>query len=274
MRKIERLEEARKAFKWWEAPELPNGMNWRHLEHTGMAFAPPYVRHHVPLKYDGKEVKLTAEQEEVASFYAAMPEDGPQLGNAKTRPVFQKNFFKDFKDCFPGGHFIQDFKKCDFSAIKTHLDLQKNLKKAATDEEKALKKAEKEAVALKYGYALIDGRMEKMGNYNMEPPGLFRGRGEHPKTGMLKKRAFSESVALNMSEDACPPVCSLPGHAWESVRHDPMVTWLCSWNENVLNSNKYVMLAASSSFKGKSDTDKYQKAIRLKGCIGKVRLPA
>jgi len=88
---------------------------------------------------------------------------------------------------------------------------------------------------------------------------------------MLKRRAFPESVALNMSEDACPPRCSLPGHAWESVRHDPMVTWLCSWNENVLNSNKYVMLAASSSFKGKSDTDKYQKAIRLKSCIGKVR---
>jgi hypothetical protein len=26
-----------------------------------------------------------------------------------------------------------------------------------------------------------------MGNYNMEPPGLFRGRGEHPRTGALKK---------------------------------------------------------------------------------------
>ena len=28
--------------------------------------------------------------------------------------------------------------------------------------------------------------MEKMGNFNMEPPGLFRGRGEHPRTGMVK----------------------------------------------------------------------------------------
>ena len=27
----------------------------------------------------------------------------------------------------------------------------------------------------------------QMGNYNMEPPGLFRGRGEHPRTGALKK---------------------------------------------------------------------------------------
>lgn len=31
------------------------------------------------------------------------------------------------------------------------------------------------------------------------------------------------------------------------------------------------MLAAQSSFKGKSDRDKYGKAMRLKGCIGKIR---
>ena len=63
----------------------------------------------------------------------------------------------------------------------------------------------------------------------------------------------------------------LPGHAWASVRHDPSVTWLCKWDENVMGQTKYVMLAASSSFKGKSDLDKYQKAIRLKGCIHSIR---
>ena len=89
-----------------------------------------------------------------------------------------------------------------------------------------------------------------MGNYNMEPPGLFRGRGEHPKTGKMKQRCFSESVSLNLSEDACVPIVSMPGHSWEAIRHDPSVTWLCSWNENVQNQNKYVMLSASSSFKG------------------------
>ena len=36
-------------------------------------------------------------------------------------------------------------------------------------------------------------------------------------------------------------------------------------------SNKYVMLAASSSFKGKSDREKYGKAIQLAGCIDTVR---
>ena len=235
-------------------------------------------------------MKLTAEQEELASFYASMPEDGPQLGNPKTRPVFQQNFFKDFQETFPPG-VVKKFSSCDFAEIKEYLDRQKLVKKAASNEEKAVVKAEKDKVLthslihsfnhlltyllfqviLKHGFALIDGRMEKMGNYNMEPPGLFRGRGDHPKTGTVKQRCFAESVHINVSEDAPVPRLDMPGHSWASVRHDPMVTWLCSWNENVNNSTKYVMLSASSSFKGKSDMDKYGKAIRLKHCIDTVR---
>ena len=105
----------------------------------------------------------------------------------------------------------------------------------------------------------------------MEPPGLFRGRGEHPKTGCLKKRTFAEAVTLNLSMDAPVPICETPGHAWKEIQHDPTVTWLCNWQESVQNQNKYVMLAASSSFKGKSDMEKYTKAINLKKHIHKVR---
>jgi len=270
--KMERVEEARKAYKWWEAAELPDGINWQNLEHTGVVFAPNHVRHQVPLLYDGERVEMTIEQEELATFYAAIPEDGPQLGNSKTRGVFQKNFFVDFKETLPPGHIIKKFDKCDFSLIKSYLDTQKSLKKAATDDEKAKRKEAKELVSARHGYSLIDGRIEKVGNYNVEPPGLFRGRGEHPRTGVLKQRCFAESIFVNCCEtSAVPRVVGLPGHAWESVRHDPTVTWLCKWNENVLDQTKYVMLAASSSFKGKSDQEKYGKAIRLKSCIASIR---
>eukprot|EP01036_Dinobryon_divergens_P022918 gene22918-31222_t len=271
LRKYERLEEARKAYKWWEAPDLPDGINWRTLEHPAINFPPEYIPHNIPILYDNKPVKLNSEQEEIASFYAAMPLDGPQLGNPKTKTVFQKNFFEDFTASLGAGHVIKKFEKCNFDDIRRHLDYQKSLKKTASDEEKQTKKIEKETLLLKYGYALIDGRIEKMGNFTMEPPGLFRGRGEHPKTGKLKSRCHSENVHLNLSEDACVPICGIPGHSWGSVRHDPNVTWLCSWNENVQNQIKYVMLSASSTFKGKSDQDKYSKAIMLKGCIHKVR---
>lgn len=162
LRKSERLEEARKAYKWWEAPKLANGVNWMSMEHAGICFAAPYAPHKIPLVYDGKNVSLTPEQEEIASFFAAIPADGPQLGNPKTKSVFEKNFFEDFREALGAVHEIKKFSLCDFSKIKVYLDNQKNLRKAANDEEKQTRKLEKEQVTLKYGYALIDGRVEKV----------------------------------------------------------------------------------------------------------------
>lgn len=48
------------------------------------------------------------------------------------------------------------------------------------------------------------------------------------------------------------------------------VTWLSKW-DGILAGTKYMMLAASSSFKGKSDMAKYDKAMKLKGFIGRIR---
>jgi chromatin segregation and condensation protein Rec8/ScpA/Scc1 (kleisin family) len=162
LKKIERLEEARKAYKWWEAPKLASGINWISLEHPGLYFPPGYQPHGIPLLYKGEEMILTPDQEEMVTFYAAMPDDGPQLGNVKTRTVFQKNFFDDFKEILGNNHKITRFEDCDFTLIKKHLDMQKNLRKVASDSEKAIKKEEKDRLNLKYGYALIDGRLEKV----------------------------------------------------------------------------------------------------------------
>lgn len=48
------------------------------------------------------------------------------------------------------------------------------------------------------------------------------------------------------------------------------VTWLSKW-DGLLAGTKYMMLAASSSFKGKSDVRKYDKAMKLKGFIERIR---
>ena len=105
----------------------------------------------------------------------------------------------------------------------------------------------------------------------MEPPSAFRGRGEHPKAGKLKQRVQPEQVMINVSECAPVPRCNVPGHAWGETRHDPTVQWLCQWTENINNQNKYMQLAAQSSFKGKSDRSKYNKAAKLCGNIDKIR---
>ena len=82
------------------------------MEHYGVNFPAPYVPHNVKMRYDGRDVDLTPAQEEVATFYAEMPLDGPQLGDPKTKKVFDKNFFKDFKKYLGSKHVIKKFELC------------------------------------------------------------------------------------------------------------------------------------------------------------------
>ena len=206
-----------------------------------------------------------------ASFFAGMDPDGMHLGNPKTSKIFIKNFFSDFKELLGKKHVIKDFNKCDFEPIRRYLNEQKMIRKAITDDERKANKSDREKVLFRYGFAVVDGHLERVGNYNMEPPGTFRGRGEHPKMGKLKSRVIPEQVQLNMSECAAVPRCPVPGHAWGEVRHDPQVQWLAQWKENINNQVKYMQLAAQSSFKGKSDRKKYNKAALLCQNIVKIR---
>mmetsp|Transcript_68202 Transcript_68202/g.101327 ORF Transcript_68202/g.101327 Transcript_68202/m.101327 type:complete len:735 (+) Transcript_68202:290-2494(+) len=271
MEKSERLSHAMQAFLWWNASEPPEGCQWDTMEHAGVSFPEPYVPHGVKMLYDGKEVYLSPVEEEAATFFAAMDPDGMHLGNPKTAPIFIKNFFADFRKILGTKHVIKDYKKCDFEPIRVHLNEQKIIKKAITDEERKMNKDQRNEAMFKFGYAIVDGHIEKVGNYNMEPPGAFRGRGEHPKMGKLKQRVAPEQVQLNMSECSRVPPCIVPGHAWGDVRHDPQVQWLSQWKENINNQVKYMQLAAQSSFKGKSDRSKYNKAALLCENIDKIR---
>ena len=67
-----------------------------------------------------------------------------------------------------------------------HFETQKELKKARTAAEKKADKKVKDELEEKYKFCLLDGHKETVGNFRVEPPGLFRGRGAHPKTGRLK----------------------------------------------------------------------------------------
>jgi DNA topoisomerase-1 len=63
---------------------------------------------------------------------------------------------------------------------------EKAKKKAMTTQQKKDAKKAKDDLEAKYTTCLLDGRKEKIGNFRVEPPGLFRGRGDHPKKGALK----------------------------------------------------------------------------------------
>ncbi|KAL9631059.1 MAG: hypothetical protein Q9204_004414 [Flavoplaca sp. TL-2023a] len=273
------VEDEEEEYRWWEDPTKGDGTTkWTTLEHAGVVFPPPYepLPRNVKLLYDGKPVTLAPEAEEVATFFGSMLNSTHNVEN----PTFQKNFFADFQEILKktGGAKdrdgskveIKEFVKCDFKPIFEYFDAQRAEKKALPAAEKKKLKAEKDAVEAPFMYCMWDGRKQKVGNFRVEPPGLFRGRGEHPKTGRVKARVKPEQITINIGKEAKVPAAP-EGHRWKEVKHDQEGTWLAMWQENINNAYKYVMLAANSDVKGQSDYKKFEKARELKKHIDRIR---
>lgn len=270
--KIKVESDSTELFKWWEQADFDDSIKWTTLEHHGVYFPPDYIPHRIKMLYDGHEIELEPEIEEIAGFYAQLL-DTEWVEN----PIFRKNFFQDFLKVLNKNrnekeppHLIRELDKCDFTPIQRYyLDL-KEKRKNMTKEEKQELKTEKASIDAKYGWALVNGRKEKVGNFRVEPPGLFRGRGQHPKAGCLKLRVQPEQVIINLDQTAKIPEPPL-GHSWGGVVHENTVAWLATWTENVQNSQKYVLFAASSTIKGQSDMKKFEKARELKKHIDRIR---
>jgi DNA topoisomerase-1 len=249
---------------------LPEGKKWRTLSHNGVLFAPPYKPHGVPLVYDGDSVVLPPAAEELATFYAMYLE----AAHVK-KEAFNRNFFAAFREALADSPALlarlKRHELCDFRRIRAHLLAEKEAKKAAPKEAKDAEKAAKAAERAKYGVAVVDGNAQPIANYVVEPPGLFLGRGAHPKTGTLKRRIMPESVTINIGRGEPVPPCPVPGHKWGAVVHNDEVSWLASWNESVNGAFKYVWLAASSRVKGEADRAKYNKARALARIAPRIR---
>lgn len=134
-----------------------------------------------------------------------------------------------------------------------------------TKDEKKQAKEQREEIEKPFTHCLLDGRKEKVGNFRIEPPSLFRGRGAHPKKGKLKLRIKPEQITINIGKDAKVPDPPA-GSKWGSVQHDNTVTWLATWKENINGAYKYVYLAPGSTLKGQSDMSKFEKSRELKVC--------
>ncbi|KAJ1521367.1 hypothetical protein ONE63_003043 [Megalurothrips usitatus] len=268
-KKKKKEEEEQQVWKWWEEEKKEDGVKWKFLEHKGPLFAPPYepLPDNIKFYYDGKEVRLSEATEEVATFYAKMLEH-----DYTTKPVFNNNFFKDWRKVMTDSErsIITDLKKCNFKPMNKYFLEQTEIRKAMSKEEKKKIKEKNDEIQKEMGFCTIDGHQEKIGNFRIEPPGLFRGRGEHPKMGMLKRRVNPEDVIINCSKDSKVPKAP-SGHRWKEVRHDNKVTWLASWTENVQGQVKYVMLNPSSKLKGEKDWQKYETARKLAKSIDKIR---
>ena len=220
---------------------------WNTFEHQGVYFPPEYEPHNIPLIYKGENVNLSPKAEEAAMLYAKYL-DTEYISNK----TFNRNFWNDWKKLLGKTSVIQSLEDCNFNNYKKYLI-----------EQKELSKNKKIIDDTKYKTAILDGKEQPVGNFRIEPPGIFLGRGDNPKLGRIKRRIYPEDITLNIGKEAKIPE-PLPGHKWGEIIHDKNVEWLASWKDDITGKTKYVWLGEQSDFKASSDMHKFEIARKLK----------
>lgn len=253
--------------KYWLHKQFPYKINqyggkrkWQTMSHNGVIFPPIYKPHGVPLIYKNEEIYLDPINEEIATLYAKYIET-----EYVKNKVFNKNFWNDWKKIL-GSSIIQSLEDCDFKPIYEHILAEKEKRKITKEEDK--KKREEEEK--KYKIALVDGIEQPVGNFRMEPPGIFLGRGCNKNIGKIKRRLYPEDITINIGREAQIPK-PLDDHEWKKVIHDNTVEWLASWKDIITGKMKYVWLGAHSEMKSKSDIKKFDLAKKLKKKIKGIR---
>ena len=240
---------------------------WTVLKHNGPMFPPAYVPHRIPIIINNQPFIFPPEAEEMATLYSRYL-GTEYLENAR----FKRNFWKDFKKVLPSGleNIIQSMDDLDLQPYKNHLEKEREKRLALSKDDKEKAKLKREKVEEPFKYCIIDGAQQKVGNYKIEPPGIFMGRGKHPKIGRFKPRLRPEDVTINISKDAKIPKPNVPGE-WQEVIHDREVVWLATWKDFITDKNKYIFTSVEATFKSKSDEKKFDLAKKVKRKIKSIR---
>jgi DNA topoisomerase-1 len=241
---------------------------WTFLQHNGPLFPPEYEPHKIPIIVNSIKIVLPPEAEEYATIFTKYLSTDYINNN-----IFKKNFWKDFKILLSKDLQIQipSLDNVDFSLISAYLEKEKEKKLLLSKEEKEEIKRKQDEIEKPYKYCIIDGIQQNIGNYKIEPPSIFLGRGTHPKLGSIKKRIYPEDIVINLSKDATIPEPSIKNHTWGKIIHDRNVIWLASWKENISGKNKYIFTSFDSFFKSKSDESKFDLARKLKKKVHAIR---
>ena len=239
----------------------------KQLVHSGILI-PAYKPRGFTISYRGTKLALTLEQEEMALAWVK------KLGTEYVKDsVFIKNFVQDFSKALgvDTSSKIEDF---DFSEIQRWVEGEKTKRENMSREEKKklaeTRKKNREANKERYGYAILDGERVEIGNYMVEPPCIFMGRGEHPLRGRWKSRVGYREIILNLSPDVQAPEAPGDGE-WGGREFDPSALWVAKWRDKLTGKMKYVWIAYSARFKQEREITKFNEALELERLVEKVR---
>ena len=251
------------------------------LAHNGI-YVPQFDFHGFSVKIRGQTLKLSPASEQMAVFWIRKrlsPTSPPDK-------VFYKNFVQDFSASLktenPSLTFLETFGKehlssldsngntwmtddgsgIDFSQVADYVVQEQQRKLNMPKEEKKKlateRKAAKEALRERYGYAVVDGKKLEIANWTAEPSCIFAGRGDHPKRGKWKQGPKQEDIILNLSKDSPTPVGK-----WKDIVWEPEKMYLAKWEDKLTGKMKYVWFSDSAFLKQQAEEEKFKKAEKL-----------
>ena len=156
----------------------------RQLVHNGVLIPETYSPHGFTIRFRGQPLALNPLQEEMAVKFA-QKFGTPYVEDRR----FLSNFMEDFADVLGLEEKIsmEDF---DWSPIVRWIETERTRKaNMSRDERKRLAESRKkirEERKERYGWATVDGVRMEIGNYAVEPPGIFLGRGCLTGTTIVK----------------------------------------------------------------------------------------
>ena len=236
----------------------------KQLVHNGVLVPEPPSPRGLVLMVRGEPVKLTPKQEEMALAWAKK-QGTPYVED----PVFVRNFLHDFSEAL-GVTSALSAGEVDFAPAVEVVQAEREAKARLTKEERkaqaAARKAQREKLQERYGYATVGGERVEIANYTVEPSGIFMGRGKHPLRGRWKEGAEQKDITLNLSPDAPRP----PGD-WKEIVWEPDVLWVARWRDKLSEKLKYVWLSDTAPVKQEREAQKFDEAAVLHAELERVR---
>ena len=236
----------------------------KQLIHNGVVVPTPPPPLGLVLTIRGEPWALTPKQEEMALAWAK--KQGTPYVEDRT---FVRNFMADFSRAL-GLDSRLSLEEVDFGPAIRIVEAERQARQEMTKEErKALaveRKARREALRERYGYAIVDGERVELANYVVEPSGIFMGRGKHPLRGRWKEGARHEDITLNLSPDAPPPE-----DEWGAIVWQPESLWVARWKDKLSGKLKYVWLSDTAAIKQEREARKFDSAHRLHDELDSVR---
>lgn len=176
-----------------------------------------------------------------------------------TNQQFNKNFYQCLKSELTESQkkliFPDDYKNLFYELEQDIQDHKLELEK--TKEERKIRNEE---LKNKYGYAYVDGIKEPLGNYIVEPPGIYIGRGDSSLIGLWKYRVNQEDITLNFVSDKPEPIGS-----WK-IEHNRNVLYIAVYYIDIghkVKKRKEIRFGNKSSIITEQDKNKFKMSKKL-----------